>query len=247
MMASYPWRDPSLRARRVPGTRMTLLRFFVHRRLAALLLACMPALAWAIGDVGIVAHVSGEVIYAAGAPAATGRPKPFMELREGDRFELAAGAQLRIVYFDGGRQESYSGPASLVTGAQRSAVVVGAAPKVSHLPSGVPQKLSQAPELIEIARLGRTAAGTPPAAQRPARLTPQQQAEVREARDTYRKLRASTVAEDILPELYLYSVLQDHLLYAQMRPVVAEMARRQPGSDAVALMVDYVRVKTGND
>lgn len=226
---------------------MTLLRIFVQRRLVALLLACAPALAWAIGDVGIVAHVAGEVSYAAGAPATGGRPKPFMELREGDRFELAAGAQLRIVYFDGGRQESYSGPASFVAGAQRGALVLGVAPKVSHLPSGVPQKISQAPELIEIARLGRTAPAAPSANARPARLTPQQQAEVREARDTYRKLRASTIAEDILPELYLYSVLQDHLLYAQMRPVVAEMARRQPGSDAVALMVDYVRVKSGND
>ncbi|MDA0224708.1 MAG: hypothetical protein O2975_01210 [Proteobacteria bacterium] len=222
---------------------MTMVRALASRSLIALALLCVPALAWAVGDVGIVAHVVGEVTYAAGVPATGGRPKPFMEVREGDRFDLAAGAQLRIVYFEGGRQETYAGPARLVAGAQQSALVLGAAAKVSHLPSTVQQKISQAPELIEIARLGRTAPAAVGA--RSVRLTPQQQAEVREARDIYRQLRASTINEDILPELYLYSVLQDHLLFAQMRPVVNEMARRQPGSEAVALMRDYVRVKTG--
>lgn len=220
---------------------MNRLRTLARLCLLALALGA-PLHARAVGDVGIVAHVSGEVSYYAGAQAGAGRPGPFMEIREGDRFELPAGAQLRIVYFEGGRQETWSGPASVVAGSLRSALLQGAAPKVSHLPDGVQRKIAQAPELIEIARLGRTA---PAAAPRPQRLTPQQQAEVREARDTYRKLRAAASAEDILPELFLYSVLQDHLLYAQMRPVVNEMVKRQPGSEVVALMLDYVRAKTG--
>ena len=49
--------------------------------------------------------------------------------------------------------------------------------------------------------------------------------------------------DDITPELYLYSVFQDHLLYADMKAVVAEMQRRQPANPDVAVMADYVRTK----
>jgi hypothetical protein len=76
------------------------------------------------------------------------------------------------------------------------------------------------------------------------RLTPQQQAEVRQAKETYQQLRASAAPDDITPELYLYSVLQDHLLYHDMKPVVEEMARRQPANPDVAELRAYVKVKT---
>jgi hypothetical protein len=56
-------------------------------------------------------------------------------------------------------------------------------------------------------------------------LTPQQQAEVRQARETYQQLRAQAAADDITPELYLYSVLQDHLLYTDMKPVVEKAVK----------------------
>mgnify|MGYP006212409921 CR=1 FL=1 len=51
-------------------------------------------------------------------------------------------------------------------------------------------------------------------------------------------------ADDITPELYLYSVLQDHLMYDDMKQVVAEMQKRQPANPDVAAMADYVKVKT---
>src|SRR5439155_22433170 len=120
----------------------------------------------------------------------------------------------------------------------------GAQPQVTTLPSGVPQKISQTPELIQIAKLGRSGGvavrGTQPAP----RLTPQQQAEVRQARQTYEQLRQTSAADDITPELYLYSVLQDHLLYNDMKQVVAEMQKRQPANADVAVMAEYVKVKT---
>ena len=79
---------------------------------------------------------------------------------------------------------------------------------------------------------------------REARLNPQQQAEVRQARETYKKLRAQSAADDITPELYLYAVLQDNLQYEDMKSVVEDMARRQPGNTDVAALVEYVKVKT---
>lgn len=200
------------------------------------------AAAFAADDVGLINHLLGDVTYTSGKGSA--KAKPFMKVREGDRFSVAAGAQLRVVFFHGGRQESYTGPASFTTGAQRSALHSGAQPQVSTLPSGVPQKISQTPQLIQIARLGRSGGVAVRGSVREQRLTPQQQAEVRHARQTYDQLRQSAPADDITAELYLYSVLQDHLLYNDMKVVVSEMQRRQPGNPDVAVMAEYVKAKT---
>ncbi len=212
------------------------------RALAALAFA-FGAQAWAQSDVGLVNQLAGDVSYASGST--TSKAQAFMKVREGDRFNVPAGGTLRIVYFNGGRQETFSGPASLTAGAQQSTVQTGAQPQVTTLPSGVPQKISQTPELIQIAKLGRSGGvavrGANPSERR---LTAQQQAEVRQARETYEKMRTSAAQDDITPEIYLYSVLQDHLLYTDMKPVVEEMARRQPGNADVAELVAYVKAKT---
>jgi len=199
------------------------------------------AAAFAQSDVGLVNHLTGDISYSSSGK--TSKVQAYMKVREGDRFTVPAGAVIRVVYFQGGRQESYTGPASFTAGAQQSAVQSGT-PQVSTLPAGVPQKISQTPELMQIAKLGRSGGVAVRGLNREPRLTPQQQAEVRQARDTYAKLRADTPADDITPELYLYSVLQDHLLYGDMKVVVDEMSKRQPGSPDVAVLADYVKAKT---
>ena len=200
------------------------------------------ACAFAAADVGLINNMSGDVSYT--SAGTTAKVKPYMKIREGDRISVASGAQVRIVYFQGGRQESYSGPASFTAGKQESSVQSGSQPQVSMLPAGVPQKIAQTPELVAIAKLGRSGGVAVRGVGTEKRLTPQQQAEVRQARQTYDQLRKSSPADDITPELYLYSVLQDHLLYSDMKPVVAEMQKRQPANPDVAAMADYVKVKT---
>ena len=54
----------------------------------------------------------------------------------------------------------------------------------------------------------------------------------------------TAAADDITPEIYLYSVLQDHLLYNEMKPVVEEMTKRQPANADVAELAAYVKAKT---
>jgi hypothetical protein len=200
------------------------------------------ASAFAADDVGLVNQLNGDVSYTSGSN--TAKAKAFMKVREGDRFSIPAGAQLRIVYFDGGRQESYTGPAALTAGTKSSQQHNGAQPQVTALPAGVPQKIAQTPELLQIARLGRSGGVAVRGAQEPQRLTPQAQAEVRQARQTYEQMRKSAAANDIVPEQYLYAVLQDHLLYDEMKGVVAEMQKRQPSNPDVAVMAEYVKVKT---
>jgi hypothetical protein len=197
---------------------------------------------FAAGDVGLINQLSGDVTYSSGSGSA--RAQAFMKVREGDRFNVAAGAQVRVVYFQGGRQETYAGPASFTAGSTASTVQAGGQPQVTTLPSGVPQKISQTPELIQIAKLGRSGGVAVRGTGREPRLSAAQQAEVRQARETYQKLRATAAADDITPELFLYSVLQDHLLYNDMKPVVEEMTKRQPSNPDVAELRAYVKVKT---
>jgi hypothetical protein len=206
-------------------------------------LAALIAAGGALADVGLVNQLSGDVFYTS-AGSSSAKARAFMKVREGDRFIIHAGAQARIVYFQGGRQEAYTGPATLIVGTQASQQQTGAAAQVSQLPAGVPQKIAQTPELIQIARLGRSGGVAVRGAQPAQRLSPQAQAEVRQARQTYEQMRRTAAANDIVPEQYLYAVLQDHLLYEEMKPVVAEMQKRQPSDPDVAVMAEYVKAKT---
>ena len=192
-------------------------------------------------DVGLVNMLSGEVSYQSDGASAT-KAQAFMKVRQGDRFTVPGGAQMRVVYFNGGRQETWRGPATFRAGAQQSEGAQPAA--VSTLPSGVPQKISQVPELVQIAKLGRSGGVNIRGGGKPPRLTSEQQAEVAAAKNTYKQMRTQSPVEDITPELFLYSVLQEHLLYDDMRPVVEEMAKRQPNSAEVRELASWVKSRT---
>ena len=209
-----------------------------------LLLSGMAAAfgASAADDVGLVNQLSGDVSYTSGGSPA--KAKAFMKIREGDRFSLPAGAQVRVVYFHNGRQEAFKGASAFTVGSQQSTVQSGAQPQVNTLPSGVPQKLAQTPDLVQIARLGRSGGVAVRGAGREPSLTQEQQAEVRQARQTYEQLRKTSAADDINPEYYLYSVLQDNLLYNDMKQVVAEMQKRRPSDPDVAVLAEYVKSRT---
>jgi hypothetical protein len=192
-------------------------------------------------DVGLVNQLSGDVSYASeGATAA--KVQAFMKVRQGDRFTVPAGGVVRVVYFQGGRQETWKGPASFKAGAQQGEG--GTPTEVSVLPSSVPQKIAQVPELIQIAKLGRSGGVAVRGTGKAPRLNAEQQAEVKAAKDTYGKLRTQVSADDITPELYLYSVLQDYLLYDDMKPVVDEMSKRQPASAEVQELAAWVKSRT---
>jgi hypothetical protein len=146
-------------------------------------------------DVGLVNLVAGEVAFQAG------KAKAFMKVREGDRFDLPAGAQLRLIYFAGARQESWQGPASLRAGKRESAPLAGKPAAVTILPASVPQRLARIPELTQNALFGgvRVRGTKPPAGENEESL--------REARATYARLRRELPADDLTPELFLYAAL----------------------------------------
>ena len=210
---------------------------------AAVLLGVALGASAQSSDVGLLNHLSGDVSYASQAGAQS-KAQAFMKVREGDRFTLASGAQLRLVYFNGSRQETWKGPAGFKAGTQRSEPVNGQAAEASQLPSGVAQKIAQVPNLIQIAKLGRSGGIAVRGGTRPPRLSAEQQAEVKQAKSIYAQMRQTAAAEDITPELYFYAVLQDNLLYEEMRSVTDEMLKRQPGNPEAQELAAYVKSRT---
>jgi hypothetical protein len=215
----------------------------LHSMFAFLLLsAALGALAQSI-DVGLVNQLSGDVAYT-GQGGAQSKAQAFMKVRQGDRFTLPAGAQLRVVYFNGSRQETWKGPASFKAGTQQSEALSGQLAEAAQLPSGVAQKIAQVPNLVQIAKLGRSGGIAVRGGGKPGRLSSEQQAEVNQAKSTYAQMRQKASAEDITPELYFYSVLQDHLLYEDMKTVTEEMLKRQPNNPEAQELAAYVKSRT---
>jgi len=163
------------------------------RALISLLFAFLPT-AHAQQDIGLVSLVAGEVAFQDGAA------RPFMKVREGDRFELGAGAELRLIYFASARQESWRGPAALRAGRRESALERGAPPLASTLPASVPQRLARIPELARNGLFGgvRVRGLKPPL---------EDDASLREARATYERLRRELPPDDPTPDLFLYAAL----------------------------------------
>ena len=213
----------------------------MRKRFLALLLLASSAVAWAQGaDVGVVNLVSGGVTYAplSGSPS---EAKPFMRVRDGDRFNLAAGGQIRIVYFTSSRQEGWSGPSSFRAGKGAGEAISGGPAEVAVLPAGVPQRIARVPELMQNAKLGGIQVRGGLTRRQEASLD--QQATVREAREIYERMRKEMPTDDITSELYLYAVLHDYLLYEDMKIVIEEMLRKQPGNEDLKALADWVRTR----
>jgi hypothetical protein len=191
-------------------------------------------------DVGLVQQVAGDVSYVSGSGSGSGKTHAFMKMREGDRFTVATGAQVQVVYFQNGRQETWRGPTSFKSGTEHSESVAGAVYEVANLPVAVPQRIQRIPDLIQMAKLGGIQVrGVTPKQQ----ASLEQQADIAAARTTYTQLRQQLPQDDITPELYLFTVLQDYLLYEDMRTVVDEMLRKQPGNREAQQLAEWVRVR----
>jgi hypothetical protein len=211
-------------------------------RLAIVLLAFSGAALAQGGDVALVNLVSGDVSFAplTGSP---GKVKAFMRVRDGDRLNVASGAQVRVVFFEGGLQERWQGPASFRAGKSGSEPLSGKPAEVARLPAGVPQRIARVPELMQNAKLGGIQVRGGLSREQQASLD--QQEALRQARSAYEQMRKEMPADDITPELYLYAALHDYLLYEEMAKVVAEMLRKQPKNEDVQALDKWVRSRSG--
>jgi hypothetical protein len=206
--------------------------------LLGIALGASSAGALAQADIGLVNLVNGDVTLA--SPSAQKiKVTPFMKVREGDRVDVGAGAQVRVVYFEGARQERWQGPASFRAARLQSTPITGGPIEVAALPASVPLRIARVPELVQNAKLGGIQVRSAQALRRV------EDNALAEARVTYERLRKDLPGDDITPELFLYSTLNEYQLYEDMAPVVAEMQRKQPDSDEVKLLAGWLKTRRG--
>jgi hypothetical protein len=203
-----------------------------------LVLAAAHAVAFAQADVGLVNLVSGDVSFAPQSGAGS-KPTLFMKVRDGDRFTVGAGGQVRVVYFDGARQERWQGPASFQVTKTQGSAISGKPAEVANLPAAATQRIARIPELVQNAKLGGIQVRAAQAQRRPG------DGAIEEARATYDRMRKELPADDITAEMYLYSTLNEFQRYEEMLPLVDEMARKQPQSEDVRLLKAWLNGRLG--
>jgi hypothetical protein len=230
-------------------SRSTLLLWLALAFLLAQVTGAMVKVQAQPPDVGLVTMVSGNVTYWNDAyretPAAV---QAFMKIRQGDRFKLRAGAVIQLVYFLGGRQETWNGPVTLAVGDSESYLEgrrqPQAQPKVVVLPAGTTQGVRRIPVLLRRAGLTRPGAATirgdVEALPASMPLTPEEKAEIAGAKETYHSIRKQTNPGDITPELYLLGVLTDYEQYSEMAEVIREVLKRQPDNEIMKRLMEWV-------
>lgn len=178
------------------------------------------------GDVGLVNALQGDVTYQ-GKEGAAQKVQPYMRLRHGDKVTVAAGGTIKISYTTTSRQETWSGPSSFVATSGGGELLKGNKPEIAQLPAAVPQKLARVSELMNTSRVGGLvvrSAKAPTAASKE---------EVAEAVAAYESMRASAAPSDVTPELYLYSVFQEHGMVDDLKIVAKKMLDRQPNNPEI--------------
>ncbi len=178
---------------------------------------------------GFVTQSQGTVSYQVGS----GKEQPlpaFARIASGARVKIGDAAKLQIVYLRSGRQESWTGKASLVIGDEES--------KSSG--PGVPTVKVLQPYMIETLTKSREVMGNIHSRQGMIRVRSLMAAtKVKEAEDRYAELRAQSAEDDITPEIFLLTTLDGLKAYQSMKKPLAEMLRRQPENAEAKALHDH--------
>jgi hypothetical protein len=181
---------------------------------------------------GFVTQSQGTVTVQSGGKE---QPLPaFARLAAGSRISLGEGAKLQIVYLQGGRQESWIGKTELEVGAAESKVTGSpTAPTVKMLPPFMVETLVKSGGVMDNihARQGMIRVRS--------LLTA---AKVKEAESRYTELRAQTTDDDITPEIFLLTTLDELKAYQSMKKPLGEMLRRQPDNAEAKALHDHFMV-----
>jgi hypothetical protein len=181
---------------------------------------------------GFVTQSQGTVSYQVGA----GKEQPlpaFARVPSGARVSIGDNAKLQIVYLRSGRQESWTGKASLVVGDEESKAS-GASGSTAP---GI--KVLQ-PYMIETLTKSREVMGNIHSRQGMIRVRSLMAAtKVKEAEDRYVELRAQSAEDDITPEIFLLTTLDGLKAYQSMKKPLAEMLRRQPDNAEAKALHDH--------
>jgi hypothetical protein len=202
--------------------------------MAGALCALLPALALAApgDDVGMVTRLEGGARYQSIGAAALPL-RAFMKIREGDRIEVDALGRVQIVYFEGGRQERWDGPASFTAGTIASTPGSGGVPAVRVLPAAVLRRIAVAPDVMNHIR-NRTGMHT---VRSVARSAAEDRA-IRALRADVATVREGAPAGDLTADLLWISGLFQLRAYDEAGDALAALRAAYPNDAAVAELAD---------
>jgi hypothetical protein len=196
-------------------------------------------------EAGLLTRLVGDVTWKADGTAKESPAKAFMKVRVGDVLRVPEAGIARVIFFENGRQETWSGPCHLRIG-RSSAKSVGdlsdSKPVVGEVPRKVAQGATRIPDLLaggSGSRLGGALLrGT--SAKPTAPLTEEQEAEIEQAREVCDEMRKAAPADDLTPELYLLGVLAEHARYREMQEVIDAARKRFPDSPELKKLAEWV-------
>ncbi len=198
------------------------LRYFC---VGFLLLAGAPT--WA-AEVAMVMSVRGKVMRLV-EPA----PVPvesFVKLKDGDRLSLEKDSRLQVLYFDNGRQETWSGPGRLELTAREGKASGLSAPEVKSLPMVMAKQMARTPALDSQGRGGVTRLRSVPSTDALARLE-----------DSYQNLRSRAPPDDLGPEAYLLSGLFEMRELDRVERVLGDLHQERPKNPEAGLLIALYR------
>jgi hypothetical protein len=168
-------------------------------------------------EVALVTAVSGSVSFKEEKSNAS-ELKPFIKLREGDRLTLQGKSRVQIVFFDGGRQETWQGVGVLEVGSASSKTVKGGMQSESRtLPAILVKQLSKTPPPEGTVKTGMIRmrstgiAGTLESVER-----------------DYADLRKQVDATDRSPELYLLASYLELREFDRLEGVLKQLREKAP-------------------
>lgn len=121
-------------------------------RFGFLLFSLISCLVHASGDVALVTGLQGKVTRS--VTAGPGTIEAFVKLKQGDVLRLEKGSSIKLVYFEGGRQEIWSGEGRLDIAGTESKGSGLSAPEVKMLPSVLVKQIAKTPSLDSQGRAG---------------------------------------------------------------------------------------------
>ena len=204
---------------------------------AALVMAFISAAALA-AEVGLVTAVSGSVKLQEEKSAAS-ELKPFVKVREGDRLTLEGASRLQVVYFEGGRQETWLGAGALEVGNASSKAVKGTfQPEIKTLPAILVKQLSKTPSPDGNVKTGMI---------RLRSIPPHDRLETVEK--SYTDMRNQADAGDFSPELYLLASYFEMREFDKLEALLGRLNEKTSENpdmkDLIALYTSAIREVKG--
>lgn len=186
------------------------------------------ATAQAAADVALVTAIDGSVSRV--IEKGTQPMQNFVKVKEGDVLSLDKGARLQLVYFDGGRQETWKGSGKLEVARVESKATGLAAPEVKKLPDIMVKQIARTPALDSHGRGGVTRLRAIP--------TPDKVALVEK---TYAKLKAEAAADDLNPEFYRLSGYFEIRDLDRVEAALAELEKQRGKDPQVKLLTSLYK------